>query len=71
MLTPAERIRVDAAGEGSYFAIHRDSVAELVHDIRMNRVGAVLVSVACCDSRARQASPPWCVSFRVYRPSPC
>ena len=53
MLTPAERIRVDAAGEGSYFAIHRETVAELVHDIRMNRVGAVLVSVACCDSRAR------------------
>jgi AraC-like DNA-binding protein len=53
MLTPAERIRVDAAGEGSYYAIHRDNVAELVHDIRMNRVGAVLVSVARCDPRAR------------------
>jgi len=53
MLTPAERLRVDAAGEGSYYAIHRDDVAELVQDIRMNRVGAVLVSVTKCDPRAR------------------
>ncbi len=53
MLTPAERIRVDAAGEGYYYAIHRDNVAELVHDIRTNRVSAVLVSIARCDSRAR------------------
>jgi AraC-like DNA-binding protein len=55
MLTPTERIRVDAAGEGSYYAIHRDSVAELVRDIRMNRVSAVLLSVTRCDSRARSS----------------
>lgn len=53
MLTPTERIRVDAAGEGSYCALHRDSVSELVQDLRSNRVGAVLVSVARCDHRAR------------------
>ena len=53
MLTPNERIRVDAAGEGSYEAFHRDSVAELVQDLKTNRVSAVLVSVTRCDQRAR------------------
>jgi len=53
MLTPAERIRVDAAGEGSYLALHRNSVAELVQDLKSNRVGAVVLSVACCDQRSR------------------
>jgi len=53
MLTPNERIRVDAAGEGSYHAIHRDSVAEVVQDLKSNRVSAVIVSVARCDQGAR------------------
>jgi len=53
MLTPAERIRVDAAGEGSYLTLHRDSVAELVQDLKSNRAGAVVLSVARCDHRAR------------------
>ena len=53
MLTPNERLRVDAAGEGSYLALHRDSVAEVVQDLKSNRAGAVLVSVSCCDQRAR------------------
>jgi AraC-like DNA-binding protein len=53
MLTPTERIRVDAAGEGSYRALHRDTVAELVQDLKANRATAVVVSVARCDSPAR------------------
>lgn len=53
MLTPNERIRVDAAGEGSYQAIHRDSVAEVVQDLKSNRVSAVVVSVTRCDQGAR------------------
>jgi AraC-like DNA-binding protein len=53
MLTPNERIRVDAAGGESYRALHRDSVAEVVQDLKLNRVGAVLVSVARCDSQSR------------------
>jgi AraC-like DNA-binding protein len=53
MLTPTERIRVDAAGEGSYHALHRDTVAELVQDLKLNRVGAVVVSVTRCDQQAR------------------
>ena len=51
-LSPAERLRVDAAGEGSYRAIHRDDVAELVGDIKAKRADAVLVSVARCDGPA-------------------
>lgn len=53
ILTPNERTRVDAAGEGSYEAVHRDSVAEIVEDLKTNRVNAVVVSVARCDPRAR------------------
>jgi AraC-like DNA-binding protein len=53
MLTPTERVRVDAAGEGSYLALHRNSVAEVVQDLKCNRVSAVVVSVTCCDQRAR------------------
>src|SRR5581483_8649504 len=53
MLTPAERRGVDAAGEGSYRAMHRDSIAELVRDIKGNRAGAVLLSVVRCDNETR------------------
>src|SRR5262249_26287721 len=53
MLTPSERTRVDAAGEGSYRALHRDSVSELVQDLKTNRATAVVVSVTRCDQRAR------------------
>src|SRR3954467_15913191 len=53
VLTPAERIRVDAAGEGSYHALHRDNVDDVVKDLKANRAAAVLVSVARCDPIAR------------------
>lgn len=53
VLTPAERLRVDAAGEGSYHALHRDTVDDVVKDLKANRAAAVLVSVARCDQRAR------------------
>lgn len=53
MLTPTERARVDAAGEGSYRALHRDSIAELVDDLKSNRATAVVVSIARCDASAR------------------
>jgi AraC-like DNA-binding protein len=53
VLTPAERLRVDAAGEGLYRAIHRDSVDDVIRDLKERRVGAVLVSVTrCCDLQA-------------------
>jgi len=53
VLTPLERLRVDAAGEGTYQAIHRDSVQDVIHDLKANRASAVVVSVARCDSQAR------------------
>ena len=53
MLMPAERQSVDAAGEGSYQTLHRETVAEVVQDLKSNRASAVLVSVARCDSMAR------------------
>lgn len=53
MLTPSERLRVDAAGEGSYQTLHRDTVAEVVQDIKSNRANAVVVSVTRCDSFSR------------------
>lgn len=53
MLTPTERIHVDAAGAGSYRAMHRDSVAEVVEDLKLNRASAVVFSVTRCDVQAR------------------
>jgi AraC-like DNA-binding protein len=55
MLTPTERLRVDAAGDGWYHTIHRDSVAEVVEDLKTQRAGAVVLSVARCDSAERAA----------------
>ncbi len=55
MLTPTERLRVDAAGDGWYHTIHRDSVAEVVQDLKTQRAGAVVLSVARCDSSERAA----------------
>ena len=46
MLTPAERLRVDAAGEGLYHTLHRDSFDDVLRDLRERRAAAVLVSVA-------------------------
>lgn len=47
LLTPAERPRVDAAGEGCYQTLHRESVEDLIHDLKSRQVHAVLVSVSC------------------------
>jgi AraC-like DNA-binding protein len=50
MLTPSERHRVDAAGEGLYSTLHRDSIHDVVRDVRENRAAAILVSVARIDA---------------------
>lgn len=62
-LTPTERMRVDAAGEGAYRAIHRDGVAEIVGDIKAKRADAVLVSVARCDEPMQ---PRICAMVREF-----
>lgn len=46
LLTPAERHRVDVAGEGCYVAIHRENMDELLHDLREQRARTVVVSAA-------------------------
>jgi AraC-like DNA-binding protein len=52
LLTRDERLRVDAAGEGVFYAMHRDSVDQLVRDLRQRSIGTVLVSVNRCDDRS-------------------
>lgn len=56
VLEPDERPRVDAAGAGLYRAIHRDTVADALEDLKHRRVSAVLLSVVRCgrqpDGRA-------------------
>ena len=49
VLTPDERIRVDAAGQGIYRACHRDTMNDALRDLRDNRAAAVIVSIARCD----------------------
>jgi AraC-like DNA-binding protein len=50
MLLPDERLRVDAAGEGLYRTLHRDSIEDVIRDLREQRVSAVLVSVTRCST---------------------
>lgn len=49
MLTPIERLRVDAAGEGLYYALHRDSVEDVIRDLKEHGATAVLMSVSRCS----------------------
>lgn len=52
VLDPEERSRVDAAGAGLYKAIHRDTVADALEDLKHRRVSAVLLSVVRCGRQA-------------------
>ncbi|PHX66102.1 MAG: hypothetical protein CK550_01240 [Gemmatimonadetes bacterium] len=45
-LTPAERQRVDALGQGSYTTVHRESFDDILRDLRSQPVSAILVSVS-------------------------
>ncbi|MEO5905058.1 MAG: helix-turn-helix domain-containing protein [Gemmatimonadaceae bacterium] len=58
ILTPGERIRVDAAGEGLYSTLHRESLDEILADLRARKSGAVLISIARygIQSSARMAA---------------
>ncbi len=48
MIEPVERQRVDAAGLGLYRTIHRDSIGEVLRDLKERRISAVIVSVGRC-----------------------
>ena len=52
VLDPDERLRVDAAGAGLYRAIHRESVADALDEMKRRRVSAVLLSVVRCGRQA-------------------
>jgi len=55
ILTPEERLRVDAAGEGLYHSIHRDSVDDVVRDVRAARAAAVVLSVSYCERSSSES----------------
>lgn len=48
VLTPDERMRVDAAGDGIYRACHRETLDDAVRDLRDRRAAAVIMSIARC-----------------------
>ena len=48
VLLPGERLRVDAAGNGCFAVVHRDSVPDAVRVVRERPVDAVLLSVHRC-----------------------
>ncbi|MBV6520028.1 MAG: hypothetical protein MNPFHGCM_00132 [Gemmatimonadaceae bacterium] len=48
VLSPDERIRIDAAGIGLYHSCHRESIEQITKDLRTNRIHAVLLSVNVC-----------------------
>ncbi|CAN5831275.1 hypothetical protein BH11GEM2_BH11GEM2_02710 [soil metagenome] len=45
LLTPNERLQVDAIGEGYYHAVHHDDVSGVIRDLRSRRIHAMLFSV--------------------------
>jgi AraC-like DNA-binding protein len=55
VLLPRERSRVDAAGDGCFRVVHRDSVPDAIRVVRERHVDAFLVSVHHCRSRDLQA----------------
>jgi AraC-like DNA-binding protein len=48
VLLPGERSRVDAAGNGCFSVVHRDSITDALRVVRERPVDAVLVSVHRC-----------------------
>ena len=46
VLDPFERPRVEAAGLGVYRAVHRDTLADALHDLRAARADAVILSLS-------------------------
>ena len=46
LLTPDERLRVDAVGVGAFATTHREAMEEVVHELRVCVCSAVVLSVA-------------------------
>lgn len=49
LLTPDERLRIDAAGMGLYETRHRESMDQITKDLQTQRVRAVLLSANICE----------------------
>jgi AraC-like DNA-binding protein len=49
MLTREERLRLDAAGTGLFHTTHRDTIDEVLRDLRNHQARAVVVSTAFCQ----------------------
>ena len=56
LLTPAERPRVDDAGEGYYRTLHRENMDDLIRDLKAGPIQAILVSVACASSQVSRVA---------------
>lgn len=52
LLTPAERHRVEAAGEGCFTLVHQETVGATMQLVRERGADAILVSVHCCEPQA-------------------
>ena len=63
MLTPSERTRVDAAGQGLYRSIHRESLDDVMRDVREARASAVVLSVNYCE---RASTDPVATMVREF-----
>jgi AraC-like DNA-binding protein len=46
LLSADERLRVDAAGQGHYVTLHRESIDDVVRDVRARPLGGILLSVS-------------------------
>ena len=55
VLLPGERLRVDAAGNGCFAVLHRDTVRDAVRVVRERAVDAVLLSVHRCPPEQVEA----------------
>jgi AraC-like DNA-binding protein len=55
VLLPAERLRVDAAGNGCFAVVHRDSLPDALRVVRERSVDAVLLSVHRCPPEELEA----------------
>ena len=51
LLTPDERLRVDAIGQGYYQTEHQDSIEEVIHTLKSRPVHALLFSVTCAGQQ--------------------
>lgn len=55
-LTSKERPGVDAIGKGYYHAIHKESIDEVIRDVKSRHVHAILVSVSCAGAHAARVA---------------